>query len=565
MTLPLRSFAAALLVPSLSVVVVCLGAQLLASSGSPVVLPVIALIVAGTFAATGPISLALGRHGLSGPETVVCLRWIEASSALTGVLAVLLALVRTAACLPTTVLVLVILGVGAAVNALRTGRRAAWWAAGASWTGALWCVWALRGIEVIEPYVLPPALAMVAVGAVLVARGRPGQTLAATGLALTVVPSLTVLVVNGSAGFAGSPFAVATPWRSYGLQAAALVLVLVGHAIGRATALVSTRLGSLLGAIAVVATLAAAAGAAQAVRWGLGLDEIGALPSTGIMLPVLALSAAAALLAVGAGRLPTGPTPAGTDPAALPGSTPAGTHGAAVRSRWRFAAATAFLVAGPIAAIRGDAFSIGTLAALMVAMLGLMLVAAALGRRGPVALPPVWFLFVLAWCAAVAGWSERELRVEAFSLPLGLALLGAGIIGLRAGGRAVSPSLESWPAGFNGSWRLLAPGIVATFLPSLLSTGTDPQTWRAILVMSLALTAILIGSTRRLAAPFLISLGVLPIEVLVVFTVQIGQTINPLLWWITLATIGAVMLVIAITSERKGAAGGLSARLRDLT
>ncbi|WP_146073451.1 SCO7613 C-terminal domain-containing membrane protein [Cryobacterium sp. N22] len=576
LTLPLRSFAAGLLVPSLAVVVVCLGAQLLATSGSPVVLPLIALIVAGTFAATGPITHALERRGLATLEADACRRWIEASAAVTGVLAVLLALVRTAAGLSTTVLVLVILGVGAAVNALQTGRRSAWWAAGASWTGALWCVWAIRGIEVIEPYVLPPALAMVIVGAILVARGRPGQMLATTGLALAVVPSLLVLGTNGSAGFGA-----VTPWRAYGLLAAALILVVIGFTIVRATAGSGTAsagtaptytsptgtvptgtvptgligLRSLIGSTAVVATLAAAAGAVQAMRWGLGMDDLTATPQTGVMLPVLLISATATLLAVVAGLLFPGdaaPSPAAPSPTAP--------------SRWRYAAATAFLVAGPITAIRPDAFSIGTLVLLMVAMLGFMLVVSARARTGAVSLPPVWFLFVLAWCTAVAGWSERELRVEAFSLPLGLALLGAGIIGMRPGARAVPATLGSWPAGFAGSWRLLAPGIIITFLPSVLATGTDPQTWRAILVMSLALTAILIGSTRRLAAPFVISLAVLPIEVIVVFTVQIGQTINPLLWWITLATIGAVMLVIAITSERKGAAGGgLSARLRDLT
>ncbi|TFC52296.1 MULTISPECIES: SCO7613 C-terminal domain-containing membrane protein [unclassified Cryobacterium] len=581
LTLPLRSFAAGLLVPSLAVVVVCLGAQLLATSGSPVVLPLIALIVAGTFAATGPITQALERRGLATLEADACRRWIEASAAVTGVLAVLLALVRTAAGLSTTVLVLVILGIGAAVNALQTGRRSAWWAAGASWTGALWCIWAIRGIEVIEPYVLPPALAMVIVGAILVTRGRAGQTLATTGLALAVVPSLLVLSTNGSAGFGAAGFGAAafgpvTPWRAYGLLAAALVLVVIGYTIVRATAVsgaASTAttpasqaqtgqaqtgpaptgligLRSLIGATAVVATLAAAAGAVQAMRWGLGLDDLTATAQTGVMVPVLLASATATLLAVFAGLLAQG------DAAPHPNAP----------SRWRYAAATAFLVAGPITAIRPDAFSIGTLVLLMAMMLGFMLVVSARARSGAMSLPPVWFLFVLAWCTAVAGWSERELRVEAFSIPLGLALLGAGVIGMRSGARAVPATLGSWPAGFAGSWRLLAPGIIVTFLPSVLATGTDPQTWRAILVMSLALTAILIGSTRRLAAPFVISLAVLPIEVIVVFTVQIGQTINPLLWWITLATIGAVMLVIAITSERKGAArGGFSARLRDLT
>ena len=88
--------------------------------------------------------------------------------------------------------------------------------------------------------------------------------------------------------------------------------------------------------------------------------------------------------------------------------------------------------------------------------------------------------------------------------------------------RIVRATWTSWPNGFVGSWRVLAPGIIVLFLPSVLATGTDPQTWRAILVMSLALAAILIGSVKRLAAPFVLGLAVLPIEIIVVFTVQIG-------------------------------------------
>jgi hypothetical protein len=105
--------------------------------------------------------------------------------------------------------------------------------------------------------------------------------------------------------------------------------------------------------------------------------------------------------------------------------------------------------------------------------------------------------------------------------------------------------------------------LVVVFLPSVLATGTDPLTWRAIMVMSAALV---IGSIRRLAAPFILSLGVLQFEIIVVFLVQIGRTIYPLVWWIALAVAGAVLLVIAITSERKGSGGGgIAARLHHLT
>jgi hypothetical protein len=100
---------------------------------------------------------------------------------------------------------------------------------------------------------------------------------------------------------------------------------------------------------------------------------------------------------------------------------------------------------------------------------------------------------------------------------------------------------------------------------SIVSTFTDPLTWRAILVMVLALAAILVGSRGRLAAPFLIGLIVLPIENVFVFSVQIGRGIESMPWWITLAVMGAVLLIIAVTAERRtGEGGSVAARIRDL-
>jgi len=68
-----------------------------------------------------------------------------------------------------------------------------------------------------------------------------------------------------------------------------------------------------------------------------------------------------------------------------------------------------------------------------------------------------------------------------------------------------------------------------------------------------------------LAAPFILGIAALPLEILVVFLVQVGGDINPLLWWITLATAGVVLLVIAVGWERRtGVDASLAARLRDL-
>jgi hypothetical protein len=83
--------------------------------------------------------------------------------------------------------------------------------------------------------------------------------------------------------------------------------------------------------------------------------------------------------------------------------------------------------------------------------------------------------------------------------------------------------------------------------------------------MSFALVAILVGVRWRLAAPFVLGMIILPIENVLAFSVQIGRGIEAMPWWITLAVVGVVLLVIAVGSERRsGDEGAPTARLRDL-
>ncbi|MCU1439530.1 MAG: hypothetical protein JWP85_527 [Rhodoglobus sp.] len=527
-----RAGAAAILVPALAVVVICLGAQVLAISASPITLPIIAGIVALALPVTGHLERVLVRRGIADAHARASRIWIEISCLITAAIAVVLALVRVAAGFETSFLVLSILGIGSAAAALVTRRRYAWGVSGASWTGALWSFLALIGVDVLEPYVLPPALVAALLGAVLVWRGLPGIGFYAAGLAAAVLPSLGVLATFGHRADGAGEL------RTWLLLAGAFVLTAVGGLLSSPEAQSGLeKLRRLRKPTLVVAMLAAAGGAVQAVRLGLSLDPAG-VPNHDLMFPVLAWSGIAALVAVAAGR-------------------------ALGRGRWIFMPAVVYLVAGPIVAIRPGWFSIFTLLALTLALLVLMVVTAARARTREVTLPPVWFTFALALATAIAGWSERELRVEAFSLPLGLALVATGVIAMRSVHPA--PNLNSWPIGFTGSWRLLAPGILVTLGPSMLATLTDPRTERAILVIGLALVAILIGSLRQLGAPFILGIIALPIENVLVFTVQLGRSIGAAPWWITLATAGAVLLVIAVTYERKSAASrGVGARLRDL-
>ncbi len=562
LTLVVRTAAAAMLVPALAVVVVCLGAQLLPSSGSPVVLPIVAAIVALTLACAGLLRRCLVSAGRPPRTAAAAGVAIETSALLTGALATVLALAREAAGLGTALLVLLLLGIGGVASAAVAGRRLGWIVAGAAFTGALWCTWGMAGVGLLEAYLLPPALAVAVVGALLTLRGRPAGGLSLVGLLAAIVPLLVAIAVDGlrvaSTGIeseGGIPLG-AVPWRAGGLLVAAYLLCAAEAVVARAAAGSATaRLRPLRIPTLLAAGLAACAGALLGIRVGLGADALG-LHGGPLLLLCLTVSAvgAVALHLVGRGVR-----------RAVDDKSPLRETG------WPAAPAALLLAVGVWCAIERDWFSIWGMWTIMLGYLVAVVVAAVRTQRPATTLPPVWFLFAIAFVTAVVAWSPRDLRVEWFSLPLGAFLLVAGASAMReapvasADRGALRATLDSWPARWSGSWALLGPGLLVTTSASIVSTFTDPLTWRAILVMMIALAAILVGSRYRLAAPFLLGLLVLPVENVFVFSVQIGRGIASMPWWITLAVMGAVLLIIAVTAERRtGESGSVAARIGDL-
>jgi len=530
----LRAGAASLLLPGLAVVVISLVAQFAEQSASPITLPIVAGLVAATLPCTTLIGRLLVARGHSETDAAAVRLALEISALVTGALAVLLAVVRAAAGFDTTFLVLVIVGLGAAATGQFVHRRYAWYVAFVSFTGALWALLALNTVTQLEPYVLPPALAAAAIGAIAVWRGRNGLGFYAAGLAVAAATPLLVLATIGNG--AGT-----VEWRAYGLLAGALLLVVAGLVLARVAKLARLREATLF-----VGLGAASAGLVQAVRYGSGRDLSSVGSGELVMVPVLLFSLVAAAIATAA--------------ALLLARSPR-----LASSRWLFVAPMVYLALGPITAFRHGHVYSWTLLILMLALLAVMLLTVVWSRTRAVSLPPVWLTFAIATVVGIAGWSEHTVfRVEAYSLPLGFALLAAGIIAWHTDADA-EPSINRWPIGYSGSWWLLAPGILVVLATSIMSTGTDPQTWRAILVIALALLAILLGNRLRLAAPFFLGVAALPLENLVVFAVQIGDKIEATTWWITLASAGAVLLVLAVSSERRASGeNGVAARLRDL-
>ncbi|MBD7950687.1 SCO7613 C-terminal domain-containing membrane protein [Oerskovia rustica] len=594
-----RVAAAGLLLPTASVVLVCLGAELVPGSASPVVLPLVAILTAAAVVGVPSAQAYLTARGLPGRHVLDAGRAVEVSVLVTAFLTVVLALVRVAAGPETTAVVLLVLGAGAAVVAGRPDRRWAWWVAGGLWVGALWALLALLDVGLVEAYTAPPALATVVVGGLLARRSPTGRHLAACGLGLLVLPSLlvSILVPEGDT------------WRNPTVLALGLVLVAAGET-ARRLATRGTRVNATWAAdaasrLALAAILASVAGLVAALQ---STQAAGAADPTRVYLVALAWSAAGATLAalagdrlvaavapwVGAGRgteVPDGAAPYPLDP---------------TLRRWWAAPALVLAVVGPVGAV-GESWTVIALAwlvevALLVLVVHTVRRAVATTRREDLRWPPTWFVWALALTAAIGAWSPRELRVEVFSLPLGAGLLVAGYLAFAATTRAVAragdggsgaggstgtgvggsggattgggpvgvpvvarPRLADWPVGYAGSWRTLALGIAATLGPSVLATYTDARTWRAVLVVGLALAAVLIGTRFHLAAPFVLGVVVLPIEILVVFVSQLGTAISAGPWMLTLTAAGGLLLIIAVYYERRMAAfDGAAAYLRDL-
>jgi hypothetical protein len=534
-----RSGAAALLLPALAVAIVNVIPRIIETGvvpawdgggGAPVTLPVIATIVALVLPTTPLIAGSLRRGEVPEEDAASVRLWIEISAFVTGAIAAVLSLVLETPDLSTSLLVFLIIGIGAAGAGIFAKRRYGWWLAAGCWTAALWCVWGLVGITDVEPYVYPPAVAAVIIGIVLTVRGRNGASLVAPGLAIAIATSLVVLAVSGSGEDA------VLPWRALALLAASLVLLVIGAVLERGSD--RWRLSVLRVPVLFAALGASAAGAVQAVRYGIEADDLGLEHPDLVVWPVLVFSVAAALLAAEAGRY-LRPT-----------------------HRWLLVPALAFLVIGPIAAVAPGVAPMWVLWSLSLVLLAFMLVTV----RVPTILPPTWIVFLAAWCVAVAGWSVRDLNVEWFSLPLGLALVGAGVLVLRRGVTGQRGTLASWPVGFTRSWAVLAPGIVVTVLPSVLATGTNPATWRAILVLGLALAALLIGALLRYAAPFVLSLVTFGVEILVILVVLVaGRDIDPVIFYVAAGAAGVILITVAIWFERRSRGDTAnSARMRDL-
>ena len=157
-------------------------------------------------------------------------------------------------------------------------------------------------------------------------------------------------------------------------------------------------------------------------------------------------------------------------------------------------------------------------------------------------------LLTLATWSRLAGADVSVL--EAYTVPFAMALLAVGVSSARR-----NPAL--------GSWAAYAPGLALALLPSLIAAleGPDSSARRPLLLAVAAAGVTIAGARLRLAAPLAIGGVVLLVDALA----QVGPVLVVLPRWAVVGAIGAVLLGLGATYERRLAqVRELNSRLQQL-
>lgn len=147
----------------------------------------------------------------------------------------------------------------------------------------------------------------------------------------------------------------------------------------------------------------------------------------------------------------------------------------------------------------------------------------------------------LGWVGAAVLGVATVIRIdgqvslpELYTLPAALLLLGCGVWLLRRDAQV-------------GSIRALGSGLTLALLPSLLLALDEPVTLRGAVIAAAGLVVLAIGVQQRLAAPFLagaLTTGLLALR-------HLWPVAEALPRWISLGTVGLVLLVVGLTWEAR--------------
>jgi hypothetical protein len=145
-----------------------------------------------------------------------------------------------------------------------------------------------------------------------------------------------------------------------------------------------------------------------------------------------------------------------------------------------------------------------------------------------------WIAVALLGVATVIRLVEDVRAPEGYTLPAAALLLGAGW----------------WRLGTDqelSSRRALSSGLTLALVPSLLLALDEPVSLRGALVAAGGLVALAVGVARHWAAPFVAGAG----TTAVLAVRHLGPVVEGLPRWISLGSVGLVLLLVGITWEQR--------------
>ncbi|WP_129590529.1 SCO7613 C-terminal domain-containing membrane protein [Cryobacterium aureum] len=178
-------------------------------------------------------------------------------------------------------------------------------------------------------------------------------------------------------------------------------------------------------------------------------------------------------------------------------------------------------------------------AVLLVLALSAVHVLALWRPRAPLGALTAWSVLGLAGLAAVTVASTGVVApFELVTVPVALALIGSGWLRLVS-----DPRARSWP------W--FGPGLLLLLVPSLLLDLGYSDLWRIVSLGVVAVIVLVIGSTRRLQAPFVIGAVVLLIHGVAQLWPWIALAYSVIPWFLWLGGGGIVLIVLAARYEQR--------------
>jgi hypothetical protein len=418
-------------------------------------------------------------------------------------------------------LVIVLAGIVALIMAIaadglfgsRSNRRHFGWLALLLGTAGLWLGLDQAGIVALEPYVLPVAGIVLTTAALIRRYGTTDRLSEASPVAgvLTFAALLIALVplaVSSESGSLARPIVLAL----------VSVTLMIGAALVRWAPPSSTYLAAagLAGAISLVVTAFAQT---QRLVGAPGAPD-GRL-ELWLVLPTMAAIMTAVLLV----------RQTDAETTALRRGT-----GIALVLVW---ASVLTWVELTVVSAPADAGLSTPRAVLLVLALSAVHVIALAQPRAPLGAITAWIVLGLAGLAAITVASSGKVDpFELVTVPVALALIGSGWLRLHS-----NPRARSWP------W--FGPGLSLLLVPSLLLDLTYNDLWRIVSLGIAAIIVLVIGSSRRLQAPFVIGAVVLLIHGVAQLWPWIALAYSVIPWFLWLGGGGLLLIVLAARYEQR--------------